>query len=158
MKRVAPLALVLALVPALSACSDRPAASTTPEPGAGTSSATPATFAQEYTTRGVIAALPGADRPGTDLSIQHEAIPEFVDGAGQTVGMRTMTMPFPHLAPGVTLDGLAQGDKVRFTFGVAWNPSSTPGSTRLIPSWTVTMIEKLPPDTPLELGAPPASP
>lgn len=140
----------------LTGCSDRPTAGGTP--AAATQPAprqTDTTYAQEYTTRGVIQALPGADRPGTDLSIQHEAIPEFVNGAGETVGMRTMTMPFPHLAPGVKLDGLAAGDKVRFTFGVTWSPSTTPGATRLIPSWTVTMIEKLPPDTALELGGTP---
>ena len=127
---------------AVVGCSD-PAA---PEP-------TTPTFAEVYTTRGIVERLPDPQRVGSDLHIQHEQIPEFVGRDGQVVGMRSMTMPFPTLAPDVSLDGLAVGDKVRFTFGVTWSQ----GTTGRVPTWTVTHIEELPPDTELDLGPrPPA--
>lgn len=133
MRRIA--ALWLAAGMALGSCSR------TPEPVAA--------FDQVYTTRGIIRALPDPDRPGAGLSIQHEEIPEFVNGAGESVGMRSMTMPFPTLADGVSLEGLEAGDRVRFTFGVTWSPAAS-GSTRPIPGWTLTHIEELPADTRLD--------
>lgn len=108
-------------------------------------------FAQIYTTRGVVRALPDPSNPASEFQIQHEEIPEFVNGQGETVGMRTMTMPFPTLADGVSLEGLAVGDKITFTFGVVW----VQGASRPYPRWTVTAIEKLPPEAELELGGAP---
>ena len=116
-----------------------------------------AAFEQVYTTRGIVKGLPDPSMPGNTLSIQHEAIPEFVNGAGEMSGMRSMTMPFPSLEPGVSLEGLEVGDKIRFSFGVTWRPSESPGSTRRIPSWTVTAIEELPADTELVFGERPAA-
>ncbi|MFW6059560.1 MAG: copper-binding protein [Phycisphaeraceae bacterium] len=92
-----------------------------------------------YETRGVIRQLP-TDATG-DLQIEHEPVPDFKDQDGEVVGMDSMTMPFPP-ADDVSLDGLAVGDKVRFTFVWRWDENS----------WTVTAIEKLPADTELDLG------
>lgn len=112
------------------------------------------TYEQLYTVRGVIHSLKVAPDPNSQLQIRHEAIPEFVNGAGETSGMHSMTMPFPTLAPGVSTDTLAVGDKIRFTFGVTW----TAGATRRIPEWTITSIEKLPADTTLDFELPPTTP
>lgn len=133
--------LIASLAPIcfLTGCSDRAPA---PAPA----------FDQIYTTRGVIRALKDPSNPASELSIQHERIPEFVNGAGEVSGMASMTMPFPTLAPGVSLDGIALGDKVRFTFGVTWNQ----GVSARYPTWTITAIEKLPPETELVFRAPPA--
>ncbi|MEZ6234331.1 MAG: copper-binding protein [Phycisphaerales bacterium] len=109
-------------------------------------------FEQVYTVRGIISELPTPDRPNLDLQIHHEAIPEFVNGAGEQVGMNAMTMPFPTLAQGVTLDGLEEGDKIRFTFGVVWEQGT---AGRRFPHWTVTAIEELPAETELTFSSPP---
>lgn len=103
-------------------------------------------FAQVYTVRGQIQSLPDPADPRAELQIHHEEIPEFVGASGETVGMRAMTMPFPTLAPGVSLEGLSIGDKIRFTFGVVW----VEGTSRRYPTWTVTAIEPLPPETELQ--------
>lgn len=97
---------------------------------------------QVYTVRGRIESLPAPDRPGSELQILHEPIPSFVNKDGKVVGMDTMVMPFTP-APGVSLEGLARGDIVEFTFEVRWK--SRPYSQ-------LTRIQKLPPDTTLNLG------
>ena len=70
-----------------------------------------------YETRGEITALPDADNPTSSLMIRHEAIPDFVDESGKTVGMDTMVMPFP-IAESINLGEFAVGDKVAVTFDV----------------------------------------
>lgn len=93
-----------------------------------------------YTVRGQIETLPAAG--GQSVYVHHEAIPTFVTHDGKQQGMMSMTMGFA-LAPGVSLDGLAKGDKVDFTFTVDWNAS---------PTTQITSIRKLPPETTLELS------
>ena len=95
--------------------------------------------AASYTVRGKIESLPAGD---TDLTIQHEPIPTFKDKDGTTVGMGTMSMPFP-LAQGVSVEGLAEGDVVEFEFSVWLQPRV---------AYEVTRIKKLPADTTLNFG------
>lgn len=110
-----------------------------------------------YHVRGIIASLPEPGKPASELQIQHEAINDFVDASGVVAGMNAMTMPFPNLAPGVTLDGLVVGDKIAFAFTNTW--SGPPNARK--PGWVVDSIAKLPADTELVFGkksTPPASP
>jgi Cu/Ag efflux protein CusF len=81
--------------------------------------------------RGIIEAMPAADAP-RKLVIRHEA----------TKDMGPMAMPFV-AAQGVSLTGLAVGDKVAFRHEL-----NLTAGTEL-----VTKIEKLPADTVLNLGA-----
>ncbi len=103
--------------------------------GCGGKTATPT--ADMYTVRGVVEKLPQSDGPDRSLYIHHEPIPGYRDENGATVGMMAMTMPFP-VAPGVSLDGIAPGDPVEFTFAVTWKPKS---------GYEITAIHELPPDT-----------
>jgi Cu/Ag efflux protein CusF len=98
------LGAIALLVVALAAC-------------ARTQPAAPAGGGETYTVRGVVAALP-ADGRG-DLTLRHEALPDFVDRGGERVGMDAMTMPFP-LAAEVALAGIAVGDPVECTLRVDW--------------------------------------
>lgn len=101
---------------------------------------------------GKISALPIEGDPLSQLRIYHEHIPTFrtkqgtvfVNSAG-VPGMNAMDMEFPP-AEGVSLDGFAIGDKVRFTFDVNW------GGER---AWEVTSIEKLPEDTEIDFSVKP---
>lgn len=138
MRVIAPILSCLALC--LAACG-KPTPAVPPTP----------VFEQTYTVRGIIRTLPSPGNPNSELQIHHEEIPEFVNGAGKTSGMHAMTMPFPSLASGVSMSGIEVGDKVRFTFGVAWSPVE--GTTRRIPAWTITQIEELPADTTLTIDA-----
>jgi Cu/Ag efflux protein CusF len=102
---------------------------------------------QVYTVRGEIRQLPDSANPATGLQIHHESIPDFVNKAGEVVGMKAMIMQFTP-GPGVDLTGLTVGDKVRFTFDVDWDGS---------PLMPVTEIEPLPSETELDF-APPSPP
>jgi len=97
---------------------------------------------QSYTVRGRVISLPSSNGK-QPFEIHHEEIPGFVGKSGAVVGMKEMIMPFPDLAPGVTLDGLAAGDLVEFVFEVRWNAP---------PRTLVTRISKLPADAVLKLG------
>lgn len=94
-----------------------------------------------YTARGEIKSLPRPDGDAV-LYVHHEAIPTFVNREGQQKGMPSMSMPFG-VPDGVTLEGLALGDKVEFTFAVHWDQN---------PATQLTAIRELPPETPLELS------
>lgn len=96
--------------------------------------------AASYTVRGQLESLPQEGQ--AELFLHHEAIPGFVDRKGEKVGMMSMTMPFG-VAPGVSLDGLAAGDKVEVTFDVRWERNPPP---------QITAIRELPADTRLELS------
>jgi hypothetical protein len=72
---------------------------------------------QTYEVAGVITRLPAG--PGTELMIRHDEIPDFVNRAGETVGMNAMVMGFP-VAESVDLAAFAEGDSVGFTFVVRW--------------------------------------
>ncbi|MCA9294473.1 MAG: copper-binding protein [Phycisphaerales bacterium] len=103
----------------------------------------PKTSVIEYTVRGKVIALPG---PMGDLSIQHEAIPEFRNPDGK-LGMNTMQMPFP-LAEGMTLpDTIAPGDLVEFTFAVEYVPDFTS-----LVDYHLIAIDELPADTQLDFS------
>lgn len=121
-----PVLVCLALAP-LVACSSDP-----PSPEAEAT-------ADVYSTRGVVRALPDPAKPGSELQIRHEELPEFKSIDGEVVGMKSMTMPFPIDAS--MLDGVAVGDRVSFDFEVRWTGS---------PPMEVTRLEVLPPETRLE--------
>ncbi len=123
-RTILPAALVALAV--LVACGGRPSDEAAPE---------------RYRVRGVVRQLPPADRPGGEIHVRHEAIPEFKDADGEVVGMEPMTMPFP-LADPELLAGLEVGDKIEMEFEVRWH-----GDYPL----RVTAIAELPPETPLEL-------
>lgn len=93
---------------------------------------------------GIVATLPEAGKPGSEFKIHHEHIPGFKTRDGEVFvtadgvpGMKSMVMAFP-LGDAVTLDGLEQGDKVRFSFDVNWGGA---------PPWVVTEIEEIDADT-----------
>ncbi len=120
----------LGVLPSLAACSG--AAERVGNDGAA--------VVQRYELRGEVTRLPSAAEPA--LSVHHEAVPGFVGIDGEVVGMESMTMPFP-LAEGVALEGVAPGDRVRFTLEVEWEGD---------PPYRITRIEELAAGTALDLG------
>jgi len=78
---------------------------------------------------GELTSLPIANDPSSELMIHHTQIPEFKSADGTVhvnskgiSGMPAMNMPYP-LAQGISIDGLAIGDKVKFDFQVNWAKS-----------------------------------
>lgn len=141
--RQAVVVLALAL---LVGCSDKtPGASNSTTPG---TAAAPESPAFSYTVRGKVVTIPSADRPMDDLSIHHEAIPDFKNRDGVvfentttgTLGMKSMVMPFP-VDDSVSLDEIEVGDIIEFTFLTVWGED--------YPDYKVTAIRKLPADTEL---------
>ncbi|MEM8932108.1 MAG: copper-binding protein [Acidobacteriota bacterium] len=102
------------------------------------------TTVHEYTVRGIVRALPDAARPGSELYVHHEAIPNFVNDRGEAVGMDSMAMPFPVPDPTI-LDGFAIGDRVDMRFEVEWDGS---------PPLRVVGLDPLPADTVLDFEVP----
>jgi hypothetical protein len=101
---------------------------------------------------GKIVSLETSPPAAMPLTIRHEAIPDFVGSDGTvyrnndgTPGMKAMVMPFPEVAPDVSMDGFAAGDVVAFDLSVAWNGTA--------PTYWISGIEKLPADTELDFGA-----
>jgi Cu/Ag efflux protein CusF len=129
------LVLVLACMVALVA----PACDQSPSGSSGGAKATPPE--NVYTVRGRIVELPEKDKPASSLQIEHEPIANFVRQNG-TLGMDSMIMPFS-TNKGLSLEGIAVGDAVEFTFEVRWKSQ---------PHLQVTKIVKLPPRTELHLG------
>lgn len=107
----------------------------------GASPARPGAAARRYTVRGEVVRV-STDAPAPELSIRHEAIPDFADRSGATVGMAAMVMPFS-VARDVPLGGLAPGDKIRFRFAMDWSANRM----------EIEAVEELPPETPLDFGA-----
>jgi len=95
--------------------------------------------ARVYTVRGEVAAPPTPVTAGTQVLLRHEAIDDFVDATGKTVGMDAMVMPFD-VVPPVSAKDLAVGDKVEMRFSMDWKG----------PRLRVERIERLPPGTALE--------
>ena len=95
-----------------------------------------------YTVCGQITQLPNPDRPGSELMVHHEMIPDFENAEGKVVGMNAMIMPFP-LAEGVSLEGFEPGDKVEMTFEMRFKPKTF---------YEVTEISEIPEETELDLG------
>ena len=114
-----------------SSKADAPAATVPAGPADGT-----------YQTRGRVQRMSGSGA-SRELSIHHEDIPDFKSREGETVGMPSMSMPFA-VKPGVSLDGIAAGDPVSFSFEVRYGAS---------PMLLVTALTELPPATTLRLAA-----
>jgi hypothetical protein len=102
--------------------------------------APPPSDLRRYDARGEIVRLPAPGGP-REITIRHEAIDDFVNAAGETVGMNAMAMPF-EVAPAVAIEGLRPGDKVAFRFAVGWSP----------PVLRVESLRPLPPETALTFG------
>jgi hypothetical protein len=96
---------------------------------------------ESYTVKGRIAHIPEGKSPA-EFEIHHESIPTFKSRTGETTGMESMQMPFA-LPAGISAQGFAVGDPVRFTFEVHWDEK---------PMLRITKIEKLSSDTALELS------
>jgi Cu/Ag efflux protein CusF len=94
-----------------------------------------------YTTRGQVMQLPDPANPG--LTLNHEAIDQFVDRQGELVGMDPMSMPFP-VAKGVSLEGIQVGDVVEFKLHVDWGGN---------PEVEITEVRELPAGTKLDFRA-----
>jgi len=102
------------------------------------------TAGRTYAVRGLVRQLPSADRPQSELVIQHEAIPDFTAMDGKVVGMESMAMPFPVADP-AALAALEVGDRIAFTLRVDWDAS---------PPVRVERLEKLPADARLDFETP----
>lgn len=96
-----------------------------------------------YTVRGQITQMP--DPGKSPMRIHHEALPNFFSRDNQRVGMNAMVMGFP-IRQGVSIDGLAVGSKILFTFEVTWQGEGPP--------WEITRITPLPDDTQLDFMSP----
>lgn len=94
-----------------------------------------------YQGRGIVRGV-RLDKDKTTLSIQHEAIPDWVNRQGQAVGMMSMTMEF-EAAPSLDVGAVKTGDKIAFGIAVYYGDGS-----RL----EITSLEKLPPETALEIA------
>lgn len=131
-------AALLVSATALAGCGDPGEPADPAEPGADA-------MVHTYEVRGRITTLPEASdqpgHPGQELTIYHEAIDDFRNSEGEIDPMAPMAMPFPP-GPDVSLEGFEVGDKVLATLVVQWAPET---------GWTMTEIEKLPPDTELDL-------
>jgi len=99
---------------------------------------------------GEITKMPVEGDVSTSLKIHHQHIPNFKGSDGEILvnskgisGMMSMDMPFPP-ADGLSLDGFAIDDKIKFTFKVVWADK--------VPSWEVTKIEKLDPSTEIDFS------
>lgn len=125
----ASLAVALAL-PVLAGC----------RPASAPAASAPAQ-AKRYTVRGEVVRLPESGAPSPEISIRHEAIPDFEDRQGAVVGMSAMVMPF-RVGSGVSLAGLEPGDRIRFRFAVDWS------SNRI----ELESVEELPRATALDFG------
>ena len=95
-----------------------------------------------YQVRGQVIDVPREE--GDNLTVHHEAIADFRDREGKPSEMESMSMPFT-VAPGVSLAGIAPGDKVEMTFEVRWE-----GGAPL----RVVALHELPESTALDLGGP----
>lgn len=94
-----------------------------------------------YEVRGLVRTIKEQSIGSTQLSIHHEAMPDFVGIKGQVEGMKSMTMPFT-VAESVDLDGITPGTKILFQLTVDW---SAPEPA------LITAIEVLPPESTLQL-------
>lgn len=143
LRRTAIAAICLSSTLHLSGCAKKKPATETPDPVA------------RYTVRGRVLTLPVAGDVRTELRIRHEAIPDFRANINEhPVGMRSMAMPFA-ISDHTLLRGIGVNDAVEITFEVRYSAEDG----RLKDSDTVA-IKRLPPETPLELGAgvPPPTP
>jgi Cu/Ag efflux protein CusF len=110
--------------------------------GCGGGEPTPEVRADTYEVRGEVVSIDADAQPKPQIRIRHEAIPDYRNRAGETVGMGVMAMP-AFVEAEVDLSGIEPGDKVAFTLRQQWEPRI---------ETQITAIETLPADTELELG------
>lgn len=125
-ERAFPLILFFLAVVSLAGCAGK-----TEEPG------------RTYTIRGQVTQLPDPNNPGTGLSLNHEAIDDFVTRDGEMTGMDPMTMSF-QVDEKVSLDGIERGDVVEFKLHVDWGADT---------EVEIVEVRELPPGTKLEFRA-----
>lgn len=130
-KKVIVLSCLLACLPIAQGC------------GGSSDSGPEAPAPALYSVRGVIRQVRPVDDGKIQVSVLHEAIPDFVGINGDVVGMKSMTMPFT-VADTVELTGLEPGSRVRFELSVDWNRAE-PG--------LITALETLPDDAILSFEA-----
>jgi len=94
-----------------------------------------------YTTRGQVVQLPDPTNPG--LTLNHEAVDQFMDRQGEIVGMDPMSMSYP-VAKSLSLEGIQVGDVVEFKWHVDWNTE---------PAVEIVEVHKLPAGTKLDFRA-----
>jgi hypothetical protein len=111
--------------------------------GAGGTGCADKNSARTYTVRGQVVQLPDPGNPGSGLTLNHEAVDDFVDRTGEVVGMDPMSMPFP-IAKNLSLEGIQVGDVVEFKLAVDWEGD---------PAVEVTEVRKLPAGTKLVFRA-----
>jgi hypothetical protein len=102
-----------------------------------------------YVVRGEVRMLPSPKKPTSMLVIRHEPIDEFENPDGSR-GMAGMEMPLAYAAD-VALDGLVVGNKVEFDLSV-WYANDASGK-KMIESYRVTRMKKLPDETKIREGA-----
>ena len=100
-----------------------------------------------YHLRAIVKALPLPGQSPASISLKTQPIANWVGFNGHVTPMMAMTMPY-QLAPGVSLSGIAFGDKVAFTYKVNWTRD------RMV----ITRIQKLPAGTILHFAMPVAKP
>lgn len=122
---LSPAVLLLAAAATSVGCEEKPASNTAP--------------VHRFEVRGQVTHLPHDGH--NKIDIHHEAIPDFIGISGGVEPMAAMVMGMS-LGQGVDLEGIAVGDKVKFTLAVQW------GDT---PSYWIENVEKLPADTHLHL-------
>ncbi len=96
--------------------------------------------AHTYVVRGQVEQLPEKNKPYSSFMVAHEAIPDFHDVDGEKVGMVAMVMDFPCSDLGM-LAPLQVGDKIQMTVVVS----------KEITQWDILSIEKLAPETALQI-------
>lgn len=93
-----------------------------------------------YEMRGVVRQVRNLGEGGTQISVQHEAIPDFVGINGDRIGMKSMTMPFA-VADSVDVSSLEPGAKVKFELSVDWNRREPGLVTALMPLPADTILD-----------------
>lgn len=124
--RFAILLLALGIVGIVGSCADK---------GSGSG--------RTYTTRGQVVQLPDPANPGTGLTLNHEAVDQFMDRQGEIVGMDPMSMPYP-VAKDLSLEEIQVGDVVEFKWHVDWDAE---------PAVEIIELRELPAGTRLDFRA-----
>ena len=135
---IAPVAAAILLIGGCGSRHSGKAQSSTTEPG----------ITYSYHLRGIVKALPAAlGQLPENVTIKVGPIAHWVGMSGKIEPMMAMTMPY-QLAHGVTLHGIATGDKVAFTYKVNWT------ADRMV----ITRIRTLPAGTVINFSAPADAP
>ena len=106
---ITPVAAAILLIGGCASRHSGKAQSSTTQPG----------ITYSYHLLGIIKALPAPGELPENVTIKVGPIAHWVGMSGKIEPMMAMTMPY-QLAHGVTLHGIAIGDKVAFTYKVNW--------------------------------------